>query len=76
MHEFTPESVEKYLTPESLKKINVGIPDNEGEYMDTEAFITPTEETQKLVDTMLSSIDEIIENNELPNIQGDHCLGS
>ncbi len=71
MHEFTPESVDKYLTPEALNGLNVLPPNNHGEYPTKKEFMIVSNEEKKLAQDIFTSISQIINNNELPNIKSD-----
>ncbi len=66
MHKFTPESVDKYLTEETLKSININLNDS-WNYPSEKEFINSTNEEKELANNILSTISNIIDNNELPN---------
>ncbi len=71
MHEFTPSSVDEFLTQELLNNINVTLPNNEGEYLSVEDFICASDETQDIADQVLTSVEQLISRHTLPNVQGE-----
>jgi len=71
MHKFTVESVDEVVTKESLKSINVTIPNNDGEYPTTKEFEEADAIAHEAAGNVIKVIDKIIKEDKLPNIQRD-----
>lgn len=71
MHKFDSHDVQGFITDSMLANLNVTMPNNDGEYPSREEFIHADNVAQDTARNILLTVEHIIDNNELPNIQMD-----